>query len=105
MTTPSPEPEAAELTSAAAEPVRTSPASAFATALLAEFLRLGVRDLVLSPGSRSQALGLAAARFEAAGLLRLHVRIDERSAGFLALGLAIESATPVLIVTTSGTAV
>jgi 2-succinyl-5-enolpyruvyl-6-hydroxy-3-cyclohexene-1-carboxylate synthase len=94
MTIPSPESSAG-----------SSPASSFATALLAEFLRLGVRDLVLSPGSRSQALGIAAARFEAAGLLRLHVRIDERSAGFLALGLAIESRTPVLIVTTSGTAV
>ena len=86
-------------------PSPQSPASSFATALLAEFIRLGVRDLVLSPGSRSQALGVAAARFEAAGLLRLHVRIDERSAGFLALGLAIESRTPVVIVTTSGTAV
>jgi 2-succinyl-5-enolpyruvyl-6-hydroxy-3-cyclohexene-1-carboxylate synthase len=105
MTTPSPDPAAAELTDSAAASRPASPASTFATALLAEFLRLGVRDLVLSPGSRSQALGLAAARFEAAGLLRLHVRIDERSAGFLALGLAIESAAPVLIVTTSGTAV
>ncbi|MFC5502580.1 2-succinyl-5-enolpyruvyl-6-hydroxy-3-cyclohexene-1-carboxylic-acid synthase [Lysinimonas soli] len=83
----------------------SSPASAFATALLAEFLRLGVTDLVLSPGSRSQALALAAARFERAGLLRLRVRIDERSAGFLALGIAVETGRPVLLVTTSGTAV
>jgi len=64
-----------------------------------------VRDLVLCPGSRSQALALAAAEFERAGLLRLRVRIDERSAGFLALGLALESRTPVVVVTTSGTAV
>lgn len=82
-----------------------SPASAFATRFLAELVRLGVRDLVLAPGSRSQALALAAAAFERDGLLRLHVRIDERSAGFLALGLAVETATPVAIVTTSGTAV
>ena len=82
-----------------------SPASAFATALLAEFVRLGVRDVVLSPGSRSQALALAAADLEAAGLVRLRVRIDERVAGFLALGLAVESHTPVLVITTSGTAV
>jgi 2-succinyl-5-enolpyruvyl-6-hydroxy-3-cyclohexene-1-carboxylate synthase len=74
-------------------------------ALLAEFVRVGVRDLVLCPGSRSQALALAAAQLERAGLVRLHVRIDERSAGFLALGLAVESRTPVAIVTTSGTAV
>lgn len=82
-----------------------SPASAFATALLAEFVRRGIRDVVVSPGSRSQALALAAARFERAELLRLHVRIDERAAGFLALGLAQESAAPVLVITTSGTAV
>lgn len=82
-----------------------SPASAFATALLGEFVRRGIRDVVLSPGSRSQALALAAAQFERAGLLRLRVRIDERSGGFLAIGLAVESRTPVLVITTSGTAV
>ena len=82
-----------------------SPASEFATALLGELIRGGVRDLVLSPGSRSQALALAAARYERAGMLRLRVRIDERSAGFLAIGLAIETGAPVAIVTTSGTAV
>ena len=82
-----------------------SPASITATALLGEFVRRGVTDLVLSPGSRSQALGLAAAQLERAGLLHLRVRIDERSAGFLALGLAVETARPVLLVVTSGTAV
>ena len=82
-----------------------SPASEFATALLGELIRGGVRDLVLSPGSRSQALALAAARYERAGLVRLRVRIDERSAGFLAIGLAVETGAPVAIVTTSGTAV
>ncbi|MET0303017.1 MAG: 2-succinyl-5-enolpyruvyl-6-hydroxy-3-cyclohexene-1-carboxylic-acid synthase [Microbacteriaceae bacterium] len=82
-----------------------SAASAFATALLGEFVRRGIRDLVLCPGSRSQALALAAARFEQVGLLRLHVRIDERAAGFLALGLTTETGIPTLVVTTSGTAV
>jgi 2-succinyl-5-enolpyruvyl-6-hydroxy-3-cyclohexene-1-carboxylate synthase len=82
-----------------------SPASVAATALLGEFIRSGVTDLVLSPGSRSQALALAAAQFERAGLLKLRVRIDERSAGFLALGLAAETSRPVLLVVTSGTAV
>jgi 2-succinyl-5-enolpyruvyl-6-hydroxy-3-cyclohexene-1-carboxylate synthase len=80
-------------------------ASAFATALLAELVASGVRDVVLSPGSRSQALALAAAEFERAGMLRLSVRIDERSAGFLAIGLAVESDRPVAVITTSGTAV
>src|SRR5690606_33110794 len=83
----------------------SSAASDFSVSLLAEFLRLGVRNVVLAPGSRSQALALAAAEFERAGLLRLHVRIDERVAGFVALGLAAETGRPVLIVTTSGTAV
>src|SRR5690554_303494 len=83
----------------------SSAASDFAVSLLAEFLRLGVRDVVLSPGSRSQALALAAAEFEKAGRLRLHVRIDERVAAFVALGLAVESGLPTLVVTTSGTAV
>ncbi len=79
--------------------------SEYAIALLAELVRAGVRDVVVCPGSRSQSLALAAAQLERAGLLRLHVRVDERSAGFLALGIAVESRTPVAIVTTSGTAV
>ena len=82
-----------------------SPASTFSSALLESFVALGVGDVVLSPGSRSQALALAAAALEAAGRLTLHVRIDERVAGFLALGLAVESGRPVLVITTSGTAV
>ncbi len=65
----------------------------------------GVRDVVLAPGSRSAPLALAAYAADAAGELRLHVRIDERSAGFVALGLAMRSRRPVAVVTTSGTAV
>jgi 2-succinyl-5-enolpyruvyl-6-hydroxy-3-cyclohexene-1-carboxylate synthase len=82
-----------------------SPATDFAVALLTEFARLGVRDVVLSPGSRSQAIALAAAEFATRDVLALHVRIDERVAGFTALGLAVESGAPVLVITTSGTAV
>lgn len=82
-----------------------SPATDFAVVLLAELERAGVRDLVLSPGSRSQALALAAVEFERQGRLRLHVRLDERSSGFLALGLSIEQGLPAAVVTTSGTAV
>ena len=65
----------------------------------------GVRDLVLAPGSRSAPLALAAYAADVAGDLRLHVRVDERTAGFLALGLSIGSRRPVAVVTTSGTAV
>ncbi len=86
-------------------PRAESPASGFATALIAAFVSRGVRDVIVSPGSRSQALALAAVAFADAGLIRLHVRIDERVSGFLALGLAVETRTPVLIIVTSGTAV
>ncbi|KQZ11100.1 2-succinyl-5-enolpyruvyl-6-hydroxy-3-cyclohexene-1-carboxylate synthase [Agromyces sp. Root1464] len=91
-----------------AEPDRrtpASPASDSALSLLAAFVREGVVDLVVAPGSRSQALALAAAELERAGVVRLHVRIDERGAAFLALGLAVESGRPVPVITTSGTAV
>ncbi|MDH6235646.1 2-succinyl-5-enolpyruvyl-6-hydroxy-3-cyclohexene-1-carboxylic-acid synthase [Cryobacterium sp. CG_9.6] len=82
-----------------------SPATDFSFALLNEFVRLGVRHVVLSPGARSQALALASAELERLGRLRLHVRIDERGSGFLALGLAVETGVPALVITTSGTAV
>jgi len=82
-----------------------SPASVYASALLEGLVAYGVTDVVLSPGSRSQALALAAAAFARAGHLRLTVRIDERVAGFTALGLAVQTRRPVAIVCTSGTAV
>ncbi|MBA2530848.1 MAG: 2-succinyl-5-enolpyruvyl-6-hydroxy-3-cyclohexene-1-carboxylic-acid synthase [Nocardioidaceae bacterium] len=70
-----------------------------------ELARGGVRDAVLAPGSRSAPLAMALLDAETSGRIRLHVRIDERSAGFLALGLAKVSGRPVPVVTTSGTAV
>ena len=82
-----------------------NPSSALAEVLLDELIRGGVRELVLAPGSRSAPLAYAALAAERAGRVRLHVRVDERSAGFLALGLALGSARPVPVVTTSGTAV
>lgn len=82
-----------------------APASIFAVELLAEFIRRGVSDLVVCPGSRSQALALAAAAAEEAEAIRLHVRVDERSAGFFALGLARETGLPAPVIVTSGTAV
>jgi 2-succinyl-5-enolpyruvyl-6-hydroxy-3-cyclohexene-1-carboxylate synthase len=85
-------------------PATGNPATDSSIALLMEFVRLGVRDVVLSPGSRSQALALVAAELERVGAIRMHVRIDERVGGFLALGLAVESGVPALVITTSGTA-
>ncbi|QZQ57397.1 2-succinyl-5-enolpyruvyl-6-hydroxy-3-cyclohexene-1-carboxylic-acid synthase [Curtobacterium sp. TC1] len=82
-----------------------SPATDAALTLLQELVRAGVTDVVVSPGSRSQALALAAVALERAGGLTVHVRLDERTAGFFALGLAVESGRPAAVVTTSGTAV
>ena len=82
-----------------------SPASSSAWALLSELVARGVRHVVLSPGSRSQALALAAARLEREGAIGLHVRIDERVAGFTALGIGRETREPAAVICTSGTAV
>jgi 2-succinyl-5-enolpyruvyl-6-hydroxy-3-cyclohexene-1-carboxylate synthase len=79
--------------------------SAVAAAVVAALERGGVTDVVLAPGSRSAALALAVHEADAQGRLRLHVRIDERTAGFLALGLAKGGHRPAAVVTTSGTAV
>ncbi len=75
----------------------------------------GVVDVVLAPGSRSAPLAYALAAAADAHLLTLHVRVDERSAGFLAIGLSRGASPtarggarlprPVAVVTTSGTAV
>ncbi len=81
-----------------------NPCTALARVLVDELVRGGVREAVLAPGSRSAPLAFALADADAGGRLRLHVRIDERSAAFLALGLAKASRTPVPVVTTSGTA-
>lgn len=70
-----------------------------------ELVRCGVTDAVLSPGSRSAPMAFALAEAEAAGRLRLHVRLDERGAAFLAVGLVRATARPVPVVCTSGTAV
>lgn len=82
-----------------------APASVFAVELLAELIRRGVRDVVVCPGSRSQALALASAAAEDTDAIRLHVRLDERSAGFFALGVARETGVPAPVIVTSGTAV
>jgi 2-succinyl-5-enolpyruvyl-6-hydroxy-3-cyclohexene-1-carboxylate synthase len=89
----------------AGEPA-VNPATALATVLVDELARCGLAEAVVAPGSRNAPLAMAlweqAAR--GSGRLRLHVRIDERSAAFLALGLAKLSRRPVAVVCTSGTA-
>lgn len=84
----------------------SSPASAWAAAFLSEAISHGLRHLVVSPGSRSQALALSAMAYADNDAIpfSVHVAIDERSASFFALGLAHESGVPVALLCTSGTA-
>ena len=81
-----------------------NPATAFGTTFADELIRCGLREVVLAPGSRSTPLAMAFLDAERQDRLRLHVRIDERSASFAALGLAKVSRRPVAVLCTSGTA-
>ncbi|MFD9699301.1 2-succinyl-5-enolpyruvyl-6-hydroxy-3-cyclohexene-1-carboxylic-acid synthase [Lentzea sp. NPDC059081] len=81
-----------------------NPSTTQARLIVDELVRNGVRHAVLCPGSRNAPLSFALHQAEQKGLLTVHVRIDERSAGFLALGLA-KTGTPAVVTCTSGTAV
>src|SRR4051794_17063640 len=73
----------------------------FAATLVDEWVRAGVTDAVVAPGSRSTPLAVALADD---GRLRIHVVLDERSAAYRALGIGMATGRPALVVTTSGTA-
>ncbi len=73
----------------------------FAATLVDEWVRAGVTDAVVCPGSRSTPLALALA---ARSHVRLHVKLDERSAAFFAIGTSLATGAPTVICTTSGTA-
>jgi 2-succinyl-5-enolpyruvyl-6-hydroxy-3-cyclohexene-1-carboxylate synthase len=75
--------------------------AAFVATLVDEWVRGGVTDAVIAPGSRSTPVLDALA---VDGRIRLHVVLDERSGGFVALGLGLVTGRPALMVTTSGTA-
>ena len=82
-----------------------NPSTTQAGVVVDELIRGGVRDVVLCPGSRNAPLAFALQDADRSGRIRLHVRIDERTAGYLAIGLAITAGAPVCIAMTSGTAV
>ncbi len=75
--------------------------AAFASTLVDEWVRGGVGHAVVCPGSRSTPLAVA---LTAHPSMAVHVRLDERSAGFTALGIGRAPGRPALVLTTSGTA-
>lgn len=75
--------------------------AAFCSVLCDEWARAGVTDAIVAPGSRSTPMLLA---LDAEPRIRVTVVLDERSAGFTALGLGLATGRPAVVVTTSGTA-
>ena len=75
--------------------------AAFAATLVDEWVRDGVAHAVVCPGSRSTPLALALA---AHAEMKVHVRLDERSAGFTGIGIGLAAGDPAVVLTTSGTA-
>lgn len=70
--------------------------------LVDEFAQLGITHTVFSPGSRSTTMAML---FREHGAFETYMNIDERSAGFMALGIAKAHRKPVILVCTSGSAV
>ncbi|APU12586.1 MULTISPECIES: 2-succinyl-5-enolpyruvyl-6-hydroxy-3-cyclohexene-1-carboxylic-acid synthase [Actinoalloteichus] len=81
-----------------------NPSTAQARVIVDELIRHGLRTAVLCPGSRNAPFSLALAEAAGAGRLELHVRVDERGAGFLALGAAKATGRASAVFCTSGTA-
>jgi len=75
--------------------------AAFCSTLVDEWVRGGITDAVVCPGSRSTPMALALAADER---IAVHVHHDERAGAFTALGLGLASGRPALLLTTSGTA-
>ena len=82
-----------------------SEATTLARVIVRQIVEAGITDAVLAPGSRNAPLSIAFYQAEQAGLIRLHVKIDERGAAFFALGLTKATGRPVPVICTSGTAV
>lgn len=84
---------------------RMNQATQLARVIVRQILEAGITDAVISPGSRNAPLSLALVAAQKQNLIKLHIRIDERTAAFYALGLAKASNRPVPVICTSGTAV
>ena len=80
-------------------------ATRLARVIVRQIIEAGITDAVISPGSRNAPLSLALVSAQDLGLIKLHIRIDERTAAFFALGLAKATHSPVPVICTSGTAV
>ncbi len=85
--------------------LKQPPSAQTAQLIVQQLIGNGVEFVSISPGSRNGPISLALISAEKKGLLKVNVRIDERSASFLALGAAIKSGKPTAVLTTSGTAV
>ncbi|NYE36926.1 2-succinyl-5-enolpyruvyl-6-hydroxy-3-cyclohexene-1-carboxylate synthase [Nocardioides cavernae] len=83
----------------------TNPSTTLARTAVTALRGAGVREVVVAPGSRNAPLSFALYDAARAGGVRLHTRMDERTAGFLALGMAKVGNRAVAVTCTSGTAV
>jgi 2-succinyl-5-enolpyruvyl-6-hydroxy-3-cyclohexene-1-carboxylate synthase len=79
--------------------------TSLARVIVRQIIEAGITDVVISPGSRNAPLSLAFNAAAERGLIKLHIRIDERTGAFFALGIIKATGRPVPIVCTSGTAV
>lgn len=82
-----------------------SQSTQLARVIVRQIIEAGITDAVISPGSRNAPLSLALLAAQERKLIKLHIRIDERTAAFYALGLAKATNRPVPVICTSGTAV
>jgi 2-succinyl-5-enolpyruvyl-6-hydroxy-3-cyclohexene-1-carboxylate synthase len=85
--------------------IKVNNSTSLARVIVRQIIEAGITDVVISPGSRNAPLSLAFYAAAERELIKLHIRIDERTAAFFALGLIKATGRPVPVVCTSGTAV
>ena len=81
-----------------------TPSAVLGEVIIDQMIKSGVRDVVISPGSRNAPLTMSLWRAAEKKRISLHTRIDERSAAFLALGIAKATKVPTVVICTSGSA-